>query len=135
MSTKYVNLPPIRKLVQPDPNHLLLDCDLAGADAQVVAWEANDTKLKDAFRSGLDIHNFNGQTMFGEAYDPKLVRRKLTWRDEMKRGVHGTTYLSSARGLAHVLGWKIAEVDMFQRKWFLEHPGIEENTFIFRVRV
>lgn len=123
---KYVELPPVRKLFKPDPGHMLIDCDLSGADAQVVAWEANQPELKDAFRNGLDVHNFNGQRLWGGAYSPSLVRRKLTWRDECKRGIHGTNYLSGVRNLAHTLGWKINEVELFQRAWFNLNPGIRE---------
>lgn len=123
-SSQLFRAPAIRRLVRPDPGHILIDCDLAGADAQVVAWEANQSELKNAFRSGLDVHNFNGTRIWGTAYDPKRVRRKLTWRDECKRGVHGTNYLSGVRNLAAVLGWSIAEVDAFQRTWFSLNPGI-----------
>lgn len=108
----------------PDKGHILVDCDLSGADAQVVAWEANEPELKRAFKQGLNVHNFNGERLWGTAYNPTLVRRKLTWRDECKRGVHGTNYLSGVRNLAHTLGWKLAEVDAFQAAWFKLNPGI-----------
>lgn len=122
----YIRLPPIRKLIQPDPGHLLVDCDLTGADAQVVAWDAGVKSLMQAFREGLDVHNFNGQRLWGASYDPKRVRRKLVWRDECKRGVHGTNYLSSARGLARTLGWSQLEVDQFQAAWFHLNPEIKD---------
>jgi DNA polymerase-1 len=116
--------PAIRQLFLPDKGYLLCDCDLSGADAQVVAWEANQKELKDAFRNGLDVHNFNGTRIWGGAYDPKRVRRKLTWRDECKRGVHGTNYLSGVWNLASVLGWTTKEVELFQAAWFHLNPGI-----------
>lgn len=116
--------PPVRKLFLPDKNHIICDCDLSGADAQVVAWEANEEPLKDAFRRGLDVHNFNGKRLWGETYDPKKIRRKLTWRDECKRGVHGTNYLVSERELAKTLGWKIIEVRAFQSGYLRTYPGI-----------
>ena len=124
--TKHVTLPPIRKLILPDPGYMLFDCDQSGADAQVVAWEAQDKSLMEAFKAGLDIHNFNGETIFGSTYKPDLVRRKLTWRDEMKRGVHGTNYLSGVPGLATALGWRTSEVLVFQQMWWHSHPGIKE---------
>lgn len=123
--TELITLPPIRKLVLPDKGHILVDCDLSGADAQVVAWEANEPELKRAFKEGLNVHNFNGERLWGTSYNPTLVRRKLTWRDECKRGVHGTNYLSGVRNLAHTLGWKIAEVEQFQSAWFTLNPGIQ----------
>lgn len=118
--------PQVRRLFKPDKGKIIIDCDLSGADAQVVAWEANDTELKNAFKAGLNIHNFNGQRIWGDAYSPTLVRRKLTWRDECKRGVHGTNYLSGVYNLAHTLGWTISEVEQFQRSWRSLCPGITE---------
>ncbi len=116
--------PPVRKLFLPDPGYIICDADLSGADAQVVAWDANAEPLKDAFRAGLDIHNFNGKRIWGEAYNPKLIRRKLVWRDECKRGVHGTNYLVSERELAKILGWKVSEVRLFQAGYFRANPEI-----------
>lgn len=123
---KYFREPAIRKLLLPDKGYVICDCDLSGADAQVVAWEANQPELKAAFRNGLDVHNFNGQRLWGNSYDPKRIRRKLTWRDECKRGVHGTNYLSGVRNLAHILGWTMKEVDQFQSAWFTLNPGIPQ---------
>lgn len=123
---KYFRRPQVRRLFKPDPGHLLLDCDLSGADAQVVAWESNSTELKNAFKRGLNVHNYNGERLWGKAYVPTMVRRKLTWRDECKRGVHGTNYLSGVRNLAASLGWTTTEVEGFQRAWFRLNPGIPD---------
>lgn len=116
--------PPIRRLFKPDPGYLICDADLSGADAQVVAWESGEPELKRAFKEGLDVHNFNGTRLWGTAYDPERIRRKLTWRDECKRAVHGTNYLAGIRGLAHILGWSMAEVEGFQHAWFSINPRI-----------
>lgn len=119
-------LPNVRKLFAPDPGYVLLDCDLKGADAQVVAWEANDNDLKKAFGDGIDIHDYNGRALFGEEYSPKARRKgaKYTMRDEVKRSVHATNYGSSARTLAITLGWSIRTAEVFQDKWLSLHPGI-----------
>ena len=39
-------MPNIRKLYVPDPGYEIFDIDFSGADAQVVAWEADDKPLK-----------------------------------------------------------------------------------------
>lgn len=122
-------LPNIKRLFIPDPGMILLDCDLAGADAQIVAWEAEDEDLKDAFRRGLKLHKKNAADMWGEAFtsldetSPQYKRRY----DEIKKSVHATNYLSSARTLAITLGWTIAEAEDFQRRWFTLHPGIKDS--------
>jgi len=120
-------LPRVRKLFLPDPGHILCDVDLSGADAQVVAWEANDKDLKNAFKAGLNIHNHNGKTVWGDAYVPNAKRvasRAWTMRDEIKRATHGTNYVASARTIASTLGWTIREAEAFQATWFAAHPGI-----------
>jgi DNA polymerase I len=119
-------LPNIRRAFLPDPGHIIVDVDLSGADAQVVAWEANEPALKRAFIDEVDIHNYNGKRIWGEAYEPKKVRRKLTWRDECKRGVHGTNYVAGVRALQSALGWSMQEVDQFKKTWLRLNPNIGE---------
>jgi len=122
-----MKLPNVRKLFLPDKGKILCDVDLSGADAQVVAWEANDKDLKDAFRSGTDVHNKNGRDVFGPSYDPKGPSpRKGTVRDELKAAVHGTNYAAGIRTLSKDLGWSGEKVNDFQRNWFALHPGIKE---------
>lgn len=110
---------------------MIFDCDLAGADAQVVAYEAEDLDLINAFKAGLDVHSKNAEDMWGSAFTslagdkdngPKSRKRK-----QCKQGVHATNYGGSARTLAQVLGWTVHEADQFQRRWFSIHPGIKNN--------
>lgn len=124
-------MPNIRKMFIPDVGYTIFDVDLAGADAQVVAFEAEDYDLINAFRAGLDVHSKNAEDMWGSAFTqlagdkdngPKSKKRK-----ECKQGVHATNYGGSARTLAKVLGWTVHEADQFQRRWFSIHPGIRKN--------
>jgi len=124
-----VILPNIRKLFIPDPGYLMFDCDLVGADAQVVAWEANDLDLMAAFRAGLDVHSKNAEDMWGRGFtqlagdaDHGPKRKK---RQECKKAVHATNYGAVARTVAVSLGWTIHEADLFQRRWFQIHPPIK----------
>src|SRR5690349_6090183 len=119
-------LPNVRKCFIPDKGQIICDVDLSGADAQVVAWEAGDVQLKDAFRSGLDIHSFNGRNMWGDLYVPDAKPRKYEMRDELKRAVHGTNYAGGVRTISKTLGWQESFTRMFQQRWFQLHPGIKE---------
>ena len=123
-----IKLPNVRKLFKPDPGYIICDCDLSGADAQVVAWEANDADLKTAFRNGLNVHNLNGKMMWGDKYEPNSYRAgaQVTMRDETKRAVHATNYGVSPRTLAITLQWTVANAEAFVRKWLALHPGIHE---------
>lgn len=119
-----VTFPNIRRLFLPDPGYVILDCDLSGADAQVVAWDSNDKDLKKAFRAGLDVHTYNMESMDGkqDKDDPSFGKR----RNDFKRAVHGTNYGASARTIAITLGWTIARATDFQERWFRLHPNIRD---------
>lgn len=127
-------LPNIRKLFIPDPGYTIFDVDLSGADAQVVAWEANDDDLKRAFRAGMKIHAKNAEDVFGDEYRnaPGDRGNKATPKgkmyDQNKRAVHATNYGASAFTLHRNpdIRWALPRAEAFQRKWFTLHPGIRE---------
>lgn len=123
MVARAINLPNIKRLFIPDPGYLIADSDLAQADAQVVAWEADDEDLKTLFRDpNLDLHDENTKAIYGSyPTDSKDERRKKT-----KAGVHLTNYFGQARTLARALGITVKEADDFQTKWFGAHPGIKD---------
>jgi len=129
--SKTTIMPNIHKMFKPDSGYTIFDVDLAGADAQVVAYEAEDADLIEAFRRGLDVHSKNAEDLWGTSFTslagdkdngPKSKRRK-----ECKQAVHATNYGGSPRNLAKVLGWTVHETDTFQRRWFGLHPGIKSN--------
>ena len=127
-----LRLPNVRSLFLPDPGHLLLDVDLSGADAQVVAWEANDQDLKNAFRAGMKIHVKNATDLFGSAFTdaPGETSNKGTPKgaiyDQCKRAIHATNYGASPWTLTRTadIGWKTWQSERFQETYFRLHPGI-----------
>lgn len=121
-----VELPNVRKLFIPDPGYVMFDADLAGADAQVVAAEANDTVLLQAFKDGLDVHTKNATDLWGSAFTSLPEGPRHRKRQECKQGVHGTNYGAHSKTLATILGWSVREADTFQARWFSLHPGIKE---------
>src|SRR3990172_49656 len=126
MVAKTITLPNVRRLFIPDPGMILADADLSGADAQVVAWEAGDEKLKAAFRSGIKIHKFNAETVYGKGIcDNEDTSSPLSRYYKTKKWVHATNYGSSARTCAEATGDPLSEAQEFQRIWFKEHPEIK----------
>jgi DNA polymerase-1 len=96
---------------------MIFDCDLAQADAQVVAWECNDDELKDIFKDpDADLHDANAITIFG--------RTSKRNRQLAKGGVHATNYGAKPRTLAAALGVTVYEAERFQKLWFAAHPNI-----------
>lgn len=132
MVAQTVALPNIRKFFVPDPGMIFVDADLAGADAQVVAWEARDIELMAAFRAGLKVHLKNCREMY-----PAEVRG---WSDEAikntdrpggiyhdcKRQVHAYNYYGQPRTLAALLGRTVSSCENFRTRWFSAHPGIPQ---------
>lgn len=120
-------LPNVRKFFKPDPGFLLFDVDLAGADAQIVAWEAGDEPLKDAFRAyaagtGPKVHCVNAKAIFGKLAGPD--GKTDPYYSRAKAGVHLTNYGGKARTAALALGVSIPAAEHFQRTWFELHPAI-----------
>lgn len=125
-------LPNVRKLFVPDRGYIIVDVDLSGADAQVVAWDSGDEDLKTAFKKGMKIHIKNYEDMTGLKFNPAVDKDTIAPGsiyapyDEMKRSVHATNYVGSARTLAITLGWKVARAETFQQRWFRLHPDIKK---------
>ena len=119
MVAQTITLPNIRKLFIPDPGYVIIDADFDQADARVVAWDANATKLKEIFNNDeLDLHSENALTIFN-----RLDKRT---RSLAKRGVHATNYYITARSLAGSLGISFREAEHFISTWFGAHPEIPE---------
>ena len=130
MVAQTILLPNIRKLFIPDPGYAIAEADLAGAEARVVAWDANDASLKDAFKHGLNVHVKNARDVF-----PARVKG---WSDEAikatdhpggvyyicKRCVHATHNGGKPAGLAWQIGISVREATNFQNLWFEIHPAI-----------
>ena len=136
-SPTYIKLPNIRKLFIPDENYTFFDLDLDRADLQVVVWEADDSDLKLALRTGIDLHLLNACVIFdikGIPYD-ELTENHSNYREhrlrigesnraKAKMGVHATNYGVGDYKLAQSLGITVREAGTFRGRWFAAHPGI-----------
>jgi DNA polymerase I len=124
-----ITLPNVRKFFIPDPGYILFDVDLAGADAQIVAWEAKDEKLKQAFRDhaagkGPKVHCVNAKAIFGNLAGVEGTQEPYYGR--AKAGVHLTNYGGKAKTCAAALSVSVPAAEHFQRTWFTLHPEIRE---------
>lgn len=127
--TKF-RFPNVRNCFIPDPGYEIAEFDLSGADAQVVAWEANDEDLKKAFRDGLKIHIKNCRDMYPERCE-NLTNDEIkeinggTFYRNVKALCHATNYTGTPKTLAERLKMSVRAVEEFQERWFFLHPGIE----------
>jgi DNA polymerase-1 len=107
-----LQMPNTRRLLIPDEGFEIFDADLDRADAQVVAWEADDPILKQMFREGVDIHTENAKTIGCP-------------RQQAKQGVHAANYGAAAKTIAYHLGITVHQADQFLHRWFSAHPQIK----------
>lgn len=132
-----LHLPNIRSLFEPDDGYVLVEGDLARADAYVAAWDADAASLKAHFRSDHDIHSENADMLFAHRWDgPRLIRMRdinphslhtngMSYRDNAKRWVHATNFAGGARTVGSVLALDVDHVERCQRHWTEErHPEL-----------
>lgn len=127
--------PVVRKLLIPDPGYELEERDLAGADAQVVAWETGDEELKEIFKADKNLHIANARALFPEvsAWSDEAIRASDGSTQRYKRyyylaktGVHATNYGVHDRTLSRTLGISVKDAGSFRARWFDLHPRILE---------
>ncbi len=132
-----LHLPNLRSTFLPDDGHAFVEGDLARADAQVIAWEADATDLKKALRDDVDIHSENADMLYGHVWENNRLRRVreisprsmhsngMSYRDCAKRWVHATNFRGGARTVASVMVCPTPHVEQCQRWWTEErHPEI-----------
>lgn len=111
MTKGIVEMPNVRCWFIPDPDHTIVEVDLERADAQVVAWDADDPIMKQILREGRDLWSEAAREIYGAKFDH-------TDRQTCKQAGHATDYGASARTIAAYIGKTVHEAEQFQRKWF-----------------
>lgn len=117
-----VNLPSIRRLLRPDPGCTFIDADLQRADAQFVAWEADESELKHVFQTGLDIYTSEALHVYGL---PSNDNAKRDQRQRMKSVVHASNYGAKGRTLASTAGVTVHTMEQWlNKRWYGRFPGL-----------
>lgn len=80
-----------------DSDWILCECDLAKAEAHVVAYLTQDANMIESFESGIDIHSFNASKIFNVPIEQVIAEHKegkvdVTMRYMGKRVVHASNY-------------------------------------------
>lgn len=118
----------IRRIFKPDPGHVLIDADLAGADARVFAAEIQDrfgfSKLKQHLDTGVAIHAESNRFIFPSqcGSDGKAE----PYYTEVKSAFFGTCYGAGVRTLSENLAWPEYRTRQFQSHAFQRFPEIKQ---------
>lgn len=97
--------------------------DLARADIQVVAWDADAKRLKALLMEERtdptkDLHTANAIELFGPD------KREKKYRDLGKKIAHASNYLVTPRTCAAQTGILVIEAERFIKRWFYLNPEI-----------
>ncbi len=94
--------PSLRQVFIAEPEHYLVYCDLAGAEARAVAYLSQDENYIKAVEES-DVHSQVASMVFGVPPDrgkesgvDREFYRGFSYRDIAKRLTHGTNYYGSA---------------------------------------
>jgi DNA polymerase-1 len=105
-----------------DPGNVLISADYSQIELRLLAHVGDIAQLKEAFRTGLDIHAMTASEMFGVPVEgmPGEVRRRA------KAINFGIVYGISAFGLANQLGIEQSEAGAYIKTYFERFPGIRD---------
>jgi DNA polymerase-1 len=87
--TNLQNQTPIfKQYLMADPGHILIEPDLAKAEAHVVAYLCQDANMMEAFESNVDVHTYNAHKIFNVPMSEVTKHQ----RKMGKRVVHASNY-------------------------------------------
>ncbi len=112
----------IRRAFVAEPGNLLISADYSQIELRLAAHVADIPALKEAFRSGADIHALTASEVFGvpvQGMDPSVRRRA-------KAINFGIIYGISAFGLAQQLQIPQGEAADYIKAYFARFPGIKD---------
>lgn len=118
----------IRKIFKPDSNHVIIDADLAGADARVFAAEIAErfgySKLQQHMQTGVAIHVESNRFMFPSHCGAD--GRAEPYYTEVKSAFFGTCYGAGIRTLSENLAWPEFRTRHFQNHLIQRFPEIKQ---------
>jgi DNA polymerase-1 len=110
----------IRDAFVAEPGHKLLSADYSQIELRLAAHMADVPQLKEAFRSGVDIHSLTAEELFG--------RVDRDTRNQAKTINFAILYGSSAWGIAGRLGVPKDEGKAIIDRYYERFPGIRAFT-------
>ena len=111
----------IRKGFIAPKGHLLLSADYSQVELRLVAHLSGDQHLRQAFKSGRDIHSETASAVFG--VKPELVEPDM--RRKAKAINFGIVYGMGPYGLSQQLGIGVEEASHFIEHYFNQFPQVQ----------
>lgn len=125
-----------KKYLMADPEHIICECDLAKAEAHVVAYLCQDANMIKGFETGIDSHSLNASLIFdvpieeviAEAHSGKEQRHTMRYMG--KKVVHASNYNMGPLTFSDQLAVENVFMSMGECKKLLQNyrrrfPGLE----------
>jgi DNA polymerase I len=112
----------IRRAFVAEPGHRLISADYSQIELRLAAHVAGIDALKEAFRSGADIHAMTASEVFGVP----MKKMDAETRRRAKAINFGIIYGISAFGLGQQLGVPQSEAADYIKRYFQRFPGIRD---------
>lgn len=111
----------VKCIFVPDSGNQFINADLAQADARVVAYLAEETRLQALFERGEDIHRYNAAMV----YNKKLEAVSDDERYVAKTLVHAAHYGVGARRFGKEVGCSENRARELLNQYYSLYPGIK----------
>ena len=110
----------VRKIFVADEGKVLIEADKKQGEVMIVAWLANELRMKEVFKSGGDIHRKNAGYIFRKSEDSVTSNERYL----AKRMVHASNYGMGSNTMAAYCGMSKNEAQVAQKRYFEAFPNI-----------
>ena len=110
----------VRRMYIADEGKLLVEADKKQGEAMIVAWLADETRMKEVFKSGGDVHKRNASYIFNKPESAITSEERYL----AKRMVHATNYGMSTNTMAIYCNISELDAKKAQSAYFAAFPRI-----------
>ncbi len=114
----------VKQLFIPEEGHYLVNIDYSQAELRVMAMLAEDPKLLNAYREGIDVHALTASLVYGIPIEDVTKDQRQT----AKMVNFAIIYGSSAKGLAYRLNRPEEEMQVFIDRWYAVYANVKRFT-------
>lgn len=114
----------VKQLFIPEEGHYLVNMDYSQAELRVMAMLAEDPKLLNAYREGVDVHTLTASLVYNIPMENVTKEQRQT----AKMVNFAIIYGSSAKGLAYRLNRPEEEMQMFIDRWYAVYANVRYFT-------
>jgi DNA polymerase-1 len=110
-----------RRMFCAEPGFVLLQLDWSQIEARVQAWLAQDRKLLEAYRAGMDVHSMAASALFGVPIEEVESRTmwfegaQRSYRHVAKKWRHGRNYGMGAKKASEMYGISRTEAERLEK--------------------